>query len=253
MKVALFVTCLTENFFPRQAIATVKVLERLGCTVSFPPAQTCCGQPMYNNGFHAEARRLAARMVRLFDGADWIITPSGSCAAMIHDYYPQLLERARLSPDRVQRFVARTREFCEFLVHELKVDLRALGVRSPGRATYHYSCHLRGLGITDEAIQLIRQIDGLDFVPLENAEQCCGFGGTFAVKYANISGALVRDKAACIQRTGATTVISNEAGCTMNMAGACHRAGSDVPFKSIAEIIAESLGLLSECTNRDSK
>ena len=126
----------------------------------------------------------------------------------------------------------------------LKVELRALNVRWSGKVTYHYSCHLRGIGMTNETTQLLDQIDGLEFVPLDKADQCCGFGGTFAMKYPQISGSLVQDKADCIRATGASVVVSNDAGCTMNMAGYCHRHGDQVQFKSLAEILAVGLGLL---------
>lgn len=246
MRVSLFITCLTDSFYPRAGIATVKVLERLGCEVDFPAAQTCCGQPMFNNGFLDDARVLAARMVRVFDASQVVVTPSGSCAAMIRDYYPELLEHNADLAEAARELAAKTYEFSEFLVKVLKVDLRAIGVKWRGAATYHYSCHLRGLGVTDEAVQLIKQIEGLDFVPLEKAEQCCGFGGTFASKYPQISGAMVRDKVGCIRATGAATVVCNEGGCGMNIEGACRREGVGVTLKSLPEIIAEGLGLMEE-------
>jgi len=254
MNVALFITCLTDNFYPRAGIAAVKVLERLGCTVSFPQAQTCCGQPMYNNGFHPEARALARRMIRIFAGAPYVVTPSASCAAMLRESYPHLL----LGDPSAAALAARTYEFAEFLARVLKPDLRALGASWPGQVTYHPSCHHRALGPDDHAQALMRQIDGLTLIPLDKAEQCCGFGGLFAVKYPDISGAMARDKAACILATGAPTAVCNDAGCTMNIAGACRRIGSSggdqgrnapLPrFTTLAEIIAESLGLLPSGT-----
>lgn len=246
MKVSLFITCLGDSFFPRAGIAAVRVLERLGCNVDFPEAQTCCGQPMHNNGIAAEARALAARMIRVFEGSEHIVTPSGSCAAMIRDYYPGLFADDPAMRFRAESFVSRTFEFSEFLLKVLKADLRSLGARWEGQATYHYSCHLRGIGITDEAVRLLRQIEGVEFVPLSMPEQCCGFGGTFASKYPQISGAMVRDKVAQIRATGAGTCISSEPGCTMNIAGACRRERCEVTFKSLPEIIAESLGLMND-------
>ena len=244
MRVSLFITCLGDSYFPRAGIAAVKVLERLGCEVDFPAVQTCCGQPMHNGGFAGEARALAARMVRVFAGSEHVVTPSGSCAAMIRDSYPGLFEGDADAEAAAKDLAARTYEFAEFLMRVLRVDLRALGVKWRGRATHHYSCHLRGIRVTDEAVRLLRQIEGLEFTPLEKAEQCCGFGGAFAAKYPEISGGMVRDKVACIRATGAETVVSSEAGCTMNLAGACRREGCGVAFKSLAEIIAEGLGLL---------
>lgn len=244
MKVSLFVTCLTDSFYPRTGIAVVKVLERLGCEVDFPLAQTCCGQPMYNNGFHDQTRELAKRMIQVFEHADYVVTPSGSCAAMIRDYYPELFHGDHAWEHEAQRFADKTYEFVEFLLKVLNVDLSKHGARWQGKATYHYSCHLRGIGMTDEAVRVMKQIDGLEYVPLPKAEQCCGFGGTFAMKYPQISGAMVRDKVACIAATGAPVVVSNDAGCTMNISGSCRREGAGVAFKSLAEIIAESLGLM---------
>lgn len=244
MKVSLFITCLTDQFYPRVGQAIVKVLEHLGCQVDFPAAQTCCGQPMFNSGYHKDAADLARRMIEVFETSDHVVTPSGSCCAMIHDYYPQLISDYGGDPAACDRFVHKTVEFSKFLLDVLKVDLRALDCRWPGSATYHYSCHLRGLGMKDEAIRLLSQIQGVDLIPLEKTEQCCGFGGTFAVKYPEISGAMVRDKVDCIRRSGARTLVCNDGGCTLNIAGSCHREGVEVGVKHIAEIIAEGLGLM---------
>lgn len=244
MKVSLFVTCLTDTFYPRVGQAVVAVLERLGCQIDFPQAQTCCGQPMFNSGFSDDARELAKRMIEVFEHAEYVVTPSGSCCAMIHDYYPQLLGKDPQWADRTNRFVHKTYEFVDFLTRVKKVDLAALGCTWEGRLTYHYSCHLRGLGMTDEATQLLDQIRGVDRVELTKRDQCCGFGGTFAVKYPEISGAMVRDKVACIEKTGVPFVVCNDGGCAMNIDGAAHRKGSNVKLLHIAEIIAESMGLL---------
>lgn len=244
MKVSLFVTCLTDTFYPRTGIAVVKILEHLGCQVDFPRDQTCCGQPMYNTGFHGDCRDLAKRMVRVFEDSDHVITPSGSCAAMIRDYYPDLLKDDPAYAQGGIDLAAKTYEFIEFLVNVMKVDLGKLGVKWQGQVTYHYSCHLRGIGVTDEAVQLMKQIEGLEYVPLPKQDQCCGFGGAFSIKYPPISGAMVNDKVGCIQSTEAPIVVSNDAGCTMNIAGACRRQGVGVGFKSLPEIIAEGLGLL---------
>ena len=244
MNVSLFVTCLTDTFYPRTGIAVVKVLEHLGCRVDFPQAQTCCGQPMFNNGFTDDARALAQRMIEVFEHSEYVVTPSGSCAAMIRDYYGEMFEHDHAWEHAAKGLIDKTYEFVEFLVNVLKVDLREYGVKWNGKVTYHYSCHLRGIGVTDEAVRLMRQIDGLEYAPLDKKEQCCGFGGTFAMKYPQISGSMVRDKVQCIRNTEAPTVVSNDAGCTMNISGACRREGADVGFKSLAEIIAEGMGLM---------
>ena len=244
MTIALFITCLTDQFYPRSGIAVVKVLEHLGHQVVFPEAQTCCGQPLFNNGHHADARDLARQMVRIFGQYETIVTPSASCAAMIRKHYPSLF--ADGSDDRAQAesLANRAYEFVEYLVKIQDVDLGALGVEWQGDATYHYSCHLRDLGVHDESQQLIGQIEGMDFQPLSQPQQCCGFGGTFSVKYPQISTAMVRDKVQDIRATGAQTLVCNEAGCSMNIAGACRRDGLEIRVKSLAEIIAEGLGLL---------
>lgn len=244
MRVALFITCLTDTFYPRTGIAVVKVLEHLGCTVEFPQAQTCCGQPMWNSGYHDDAKALAQRMIQVFEPYDCVVTPSGSCAAMIRDYYGEMFEHDHAWEHGARELAGKTYEFVEFLDKVLKVDLADLGVKWDGKATYHYSCHLRGIGITDEAVRMMEKVDGLDYTPLEKMDQCCGFGGTFAMKYPDISGMMVNDKADCIAATGAPVCVSNDAGCTMNISGACHRAGRDVKFITLAEIIAEGLGLL---------
>jgi L-lactate dehydrogenase complex protein LldE len=244
MNVSLFITCLTDTFYPRTGMAVVKILEHLGCHVDFPQAQTCCGQPMYNTGFHDDCADLARRMVRVFEHSEHVITPSGSCAAMIRDYYADLLKDDPAYASGATELAGKTYEFIEFLVKVMKVDLKALGVKWEGKTTYHYSCHLRGIGVTDEAVQLMNQIEGLEYVPLPKQDQCCGFGGAFSIKYPPISGAMVNDKVGCIQSTHTPMVVSNDAGCTMNIAGACRRQGVAVGFKSLPEIIAEGLGLL---------
>ena len=249
MKVSLFVTCLTDTFYPRSGIAVVKVLEHLGCAVDFPYEQTCCGQPLYNNGFHADARELARRMVRVFESSDYVVTPSGSCAAMIRDYYAELLKNDHAYTAGAAAMIDKTFEFTEFLVKVLDVDLRKLGVKWGGDVTYHFSCHLRGLGMSDrdnDAERLLGQVDGLNYTRMEKVDQCCGFGGTFAMKYPQISGSLVREKVQCIAQASPQTVVSNDAGCTMNISGACRRHGVDVGFVHIAEIIAEGLGLMEK-------
>lgn len=245
----MFITCLNDVFYPRVGVATVKVLEHLGCDVSFPTAQTCCGQPMFNNGFHDEARRLASRMIEVFRDYDAIITPSGSCAAMVREHFPHLFDGNDPRAAAATKFASRTYEFVEYLVKVLKVDLRELEVAWPNSATYHPSCHLRGLGMKNEATDLITQITDLSYVELPNAEQCCGFGGSFAVTFPDTSREMVGDKVDAIQETGCRAVICNDAGCAMNISGACERAGVQRQFISLAEIIAEGLGLLTPETH----
>jgi L-lactate dehydrogenase complex protein LldE len=242
-KVALFVTCLTDQFYPRVGIAVTKVLQALGCRVEFPLEQTCCGQPFFNNGFPAETAVLAKRMIELFGPYDFVVTPSGSCCAMFREHYPHILEGQRPWEGAAVKLAERTFEFVEFLDRALRVDFSKLKLPEAQSITYHYTCHLRGIGVTDEGVKLLRQIGNVDFRPMEKTDQCCGFGGTFAVKYPQISGAMVEDKVNCIAASGAETLICNDAGCSMNISGLCHRRGVKTETKHIAELIADAMGL----------
>ena len=241
--VALFITCLTDQFYPHVGIAVTKILERYGCNVSFPRAQTCCGQPFFNNGFHDEARPLAKRFIEIFEPYDYVVTPSGSCCAMVREQFHELLKGDHAWEHGLHHVASRTYEFVEFLDKVLKVDLSKLSLPKNESITYHYTCHLRGIGVKDEGVRLLRQMGNVDFKPLEKTDQCCGFGGTFAVKYPAISGAIVEDKVQCIAATGAETLVCNDAGCTMNIAGMCHREGVNVRTKHIAELLADAMGV----------
>ena len=243
MKVALFITCLTDQFYPRIGVAVTKILEHFGCQVDFPRSQTCCGQPFFNNGFHDEARDLARKFVADFENCEYIVTPSGSCCAMVREQFELLLKDDHAHHHGMELVRSRTYEFVEFLVKVLKVDLSGYKLPALESMTYHYTCHLRGLGIKDEAVRLLQQVGNVDFKPLEKTDQCCGFGGTFAVKYPAISGAIVDDKANCIAATGAKTVICNDAGCTMNIAGMLHRRNQPTQVRHIAEVLAEAMGI----------
>ena len=241
--VALFITCLTDQFYPQVGIAVTKILERLGCNVAFPKTQTCCGQPFFNNGFHDEARDLAKRFISIFDSHNYIVTPSGSCCAMVREQFHELLHDDPAWAPAMNKLASRTFEFVEFLDKVLNVDLSKLALPEKRPITYHYTCHLRGIGVKDEGVRLLKQIGNVDFRPMEKTDQCCGFGGTFAVKYPAISGAIVDDKVKCVAATGASTLICNDAGCTMNISGMCHRKGVNVRTTHIAEVLAEAMGI----------
>ncbi|HEX8915530.1 MAG TPA: (Fe-S)-binding protein [Humisphaera sp.] len=243
--VALFVTCLTDQFYPQVGVAVTKILERLGCRVHFPQAQTCCGQPFFNNGFPDQARPLAERFVEIFEPYQYVVTPSGSCAAMVREQYEVLLKDDPAFAHGMHAVVAKTYEFVEFLDKVLKVDLSQLKLptAAPEPVTYHYTCHLRGIGVKDEGVRLLKQIGNVDYRPMEKVDQCCGFGGTFAVKYPAISGAIVEDKVDCIAKTEAKTLICNDAGCSMNISGMCNRSGVEVRTKHIAELMADAMGI----------
>src|SRR5215472_9251564 len=208
MRVSLMVTCLGDALFPDVGVATVRLLRRLGVTVDFPAAQTCCGQPHFNSGYHDHARDLARHAIGAFANGQTVVTPSGSCAAMVKLEYPELFHDDPAWHDRALDLVRRTRELSDFLVNVLQVE--DVGARFEGKATYHMACHLRGLGLLTEPERLLRKVRGLEYVPLERGDECCGFGGSFAVRFPEISGAMVRDKAAFIEKTGARVVVATD-------------------------------------------
>jgi L-lactate dehydrogenase complex protein LldE len=240
-KVALFITCLTDQFYPHVGVAVTKILQHFGCDVEFPQSQTCCGQPFFNNGFQPQAAQLAKRMIEIFQPYPYVVTPSGSCCAMVREQYHELFHNDPQWNAPMEQLRSKTYEFVEFLDKILKVDLHQFSLPSPREITYHYTCHLRGIGVKDEGARLLKQIGNVQFKPLEKTDQCCGFGGTFAIKYPAISGAIVEDKINCIAATGAKTVICNDAGCTMNISGMCHRRSVPAGVKHIAELMAEAM------------
>ena len=236
-RVALFVTCLADTIRPRLGFAALQLLEQAGCDVEVPRAQTCCGQPAFNSGDTAGGAALARRMIAAFEGYDWVVTPSGSCAGMIRAHYTEALADDPAWLPRAQALAARTHELLSFLV-----DIRGWrpeGVALPATATYHDSCSgLRELGILQQPRALLRGVDGLQMRPLTGNDVCCGFGGTFCIKYPAIADAIVGEKAAAIEATGADLLLGGDLGCLMNMAGSLHRRGSRVRAFHAAEILA---------------
>src|SRR5205807_729625 len=198
LKVSLMVTCLGDALFPEVGVATVRLLRRLGVELDFPAAQTCCGQPQFNSGYRAEARRLAQHTIQAFANGELVVAPSGSCAAMVKLEYPELFHDNRAWHSRARDLAQRTHELSDFLVNVLGVE--DVGARFDGRVTYHMACHLRGLGIQSEPERLLGKVKGLELVPLERSDECCGFGGSFSVRFPGISGAMVQDKAAFIEK-----------------------------------------------------
>lgn len=242
MRVSLFVTCLTDLYFPEVAESAVRVLHRLGVKTEFPAGQTCCGQPALNSGYLDEAAAVARHMIEVFDGAETVVTPSGSCCSIVREYFPHLLRNDPAMYPRAQAMAAKTFEFTEFLQKKLKVDWSAWDLPYKAVATFHYSCHNRGIGMSvEDILGLVRVFRGLEYRPLEKAEQCCGFGGTFAVKFGEISGAMVQDKINCVKATGADTLICNDGGCTLNIAGALHRSGYDIKVLHVASMLDEAM------------
>jgi L-lactate dehydrogenase complex protein LldE len=198
---------------------------------------------MHNNGLRPEAAALARRMIGVFEHASHVVTPSGSCAAMVH-HYPEVLADDPAWHARAVALAGKAFEFNQFLMDVLRVDVASLGGRWDGDVAYHPACHLRTIGMHGRADAPLRGVPGVRVSPLDNADQCCGFGGLFAVKQPELSGALAQDKAAAIARTGARTLVCNDAGCSMNIEGACRRQGMTIRVRTSAEVIAESLGLL---------
>ena len=235
MKVNLMITCLGDVIRPQAGQAMVSLLRRLGHEVGFPEAQTCCGQPFYNSGFSDLARQQARHTIGVFAEEIPVVVPSGSCAAMVKVEYPHLLHEDHDWHERAQALAARTFELSDFLVNQLGV--LDVGARFAGRVTHHFACHLRGLGQTDEVERLITHVKGAEYVPLVRQDQCCGFGGSFSVRYPDISGAMVSDKSRCIMATGADAVVSTDAGCLMNIGGRLHREGKTIEVLHLAELL----------------
>lgn len=237
IRVALFVTCLVDLFRPAVGFAAAKLLEEAGCTVEVPLEQTCCGQPAYNSGDRADARDIAARNIALLAGYDHVVLPSGSCAAMIRHHYPPLFADDPEMAAKAGELAARTWELMSFLTDVLKIDQIAAGY--DGKAAYHDSCSgLRELGIKEQPRRLLAGVAGLELAELAHPEECCGFGGTFCVKFPEISDKMVADKARDVLATGADTLLAGDLGCLMNMAGKLKRMGSSVKVRHAAEVLA---------------
>ena len=237
MRVALFVTCLVDFFRPTIGFAAVKLLEAAGCAVAVPRAQTCCGQPAYNSGDRADAKAIAKQVLDAFEGYDHVVVPSGSCAGMIRVHYPELFADDPAVLPRAERFGARVWELVSFLVDIC--GMHAVTTRWDHRVTYHDACSgLRELGVKDQPRLLLASVGGLTLKEMSGAEICCGFGGTFCVKYPDISDKMVSDKAAEIVGTGAEAVLAGDLGCLLNIAGKLQRHGRPVEARHVAEVLA---------------
>ena len=248
IEVSLFVTCIVDQFYPEVGESTVRVLKRLGVDVDFPAGQTCCGQPAFNSGFWSDARPLARRFLEVFSRDRYIVVPSGSCASMVRVFYSDLLQD---EPDHLERWRAvadRTYELSEFIVDVLGIEdvgpwsgeAQQLGVQ---RVTYHEACHLsRELHVTTQPRTLMNSLPGVELVEMERAEECCGFGGAFSVKYPDISGAMLQDKINSVRTTGADAVVACDSGCLMQMAGGMQRQSIDVRTLHLAQLLDERMG-----------
>jgi L-lactate dehydrogenase complex protein LldE len=237
MRVALFVTCLVDLFRPTIGFAAVKLLEEAGCTVEVPRSQTCCGQPAYNSGDRADAKAIAKQVLDAFAGYDHVVVPSGSCAGMIRRHYPELFVDDPAVLPRAERLSPRVWELVSFLVDIC--GMHAVTARWDREVTYHDACSgLRELGVKDQPRRLLASVGGLALKEMPGAEVCCGFGGTFCVKYPDISDKMVSDKEAEIVGTGAEAVLAGDLGCLLNIAGKLHRRGRQVEVRHIAEVLA---------------
>ncbi len=240
-KVALFVTCLVDLFRPTVGFAALKLLEQAGCDVSVPGAQTCCGQPAFNSGDRGNAQKVARGLIEAFEPFDYVVAPSGSCAGMIRKHYPELFAGDDIWEARATALAGKTWELTSFLTDVVGFD--AVDASYDGSVTYHDSCSgLRELGVKSQPRKLLDKVAGLNLTELPGAEVCCGFGGTFCVKYADISNAIVADKTEDILATGADTLLAGDLGCLMNMAGKLSREGRPVKVRHVAEVLADMTG-----------
>ena len=237
-RVGLFVTCLVDLFRPSIGFAAVKLLEDAGYAVDVPAVQTCCGQPAYNSGDKADTKLIARAVIKAFAGFDYIVAPSGSCAGMLRAHYPELFaDEPNFLPD-VTRFAGKVHELVSFLTDIAKV--KRVEARYDGTATYHDSCSgLRELGVKAQPRQLLRSVAGLSLKELPGADVCCGFGGTFCIKYPDISERMASDKIADAAATGADTLLAGDLGCLLNMAGKASRAGKNIRVRHVAEVLAD--------------
>ncbi len=234
----LFITCLGDQFFTPTLQNMARLLERLGVELLFPPEQTCCGQPLFNNGFEDKTRSIARTWMSTFSRSPApVVGPSGSCVSMVKHHYPELFPAGSPEHELACDLAARTYEFTEYLVRVLKFT--DVGATYPHRVTYHASCHyLREMGLRDEARLLLGAVQGLELVPLKEEDTCCGFGGAFSVTYPEVSRAMMQNKVRNILKSGADTVVTCEPGCLMNIAGGLHQAGSTIHAMHIIDVLA---------------
>lgn len=238
MRVSLFITCLVDQLWPSIGTDAVEVLQRVGCEVVFDQRQTCCGQPAFNTGYRNEARRFAERFIEIFEeaGTESIVSPSGSCTAMVHHFH-ELFPDDQHWRNRAEALAGRTHEFSAFLVNVLGVE--DVGASFRGRVTWHDACHgLRDLNLQSEPRRLIRSVRGVEFVELTNADACCGFGGTFSVKYPEISVAILDNKIDNIEQASVRAVISGDASCLLQIGGRLTRKKSTTRAMHLAELLA---------------
>jgi L-lactate dehydrogenase complex protein LldE len=236
-RVSLFVTCMVDQLFPKVGMAMAGVLEGLGYQIDFPEDQTCCGQPAFNSGYRAEARTVARHFLKVFEKCEHIVVPSGSCTSMVAHHFADLFEKEPETLARVHDLEKRVWEFSTFLTQVAGVE--DVGARMEDVVTFHDGCHgLRELGIQSAPRRLLAHVRGLELREMLPAEECCGFGGTFSVKFAELSGAMARTKIEAIIKTGANTVVSLDPSCLMQIQGVLSRSGSSIRTMHLAEVLA---------------
>jgi L-lactate dehydrogenase complex protein LldE len=237
MRVGLFVTCLADLMRPSVAFAAVKLLQDAGCSVEVPASQTCCGQPALNSGDSGDARAIARQVIETFEGFDAVVGPSGSCMGTLRQDYPALFADDPAWHSRAEDLARRSHELLGFLVDVMKVE--QVDARYDGRVTYHDSCAgLREMGVREQPRKLLASVKGLELVEMQGTEECCGFGGTFCVKYPEISTRMVDDKIAHVEASGAATVLGGDLGCLLNIAGRASRRGLPLRVLHTAELLA---------------
>lgn len=235
MKVSLFITCLSDMFFTDVGKNTVEILERAGCVVDFPESQICCGQPAFNSGFLKESKQSMKQMMKSFRDSEYVVGPSGSCIGMLKEY-PKIFAGDKEWEETAKDLANKSYEITQFLVDVLGIT--DVGSTFKGRVTYHPSCHMtRILGVKDQPIKLLQNVKGVELVELPLAEDCCGFGGTFAVKNSDISSEMVKEKSRHVSETGADYLIGGDMGCLMNIGGRMRREGKQVKVVHITEIL----------------
>lgn len=240
MNASIFITCICDSMYPHVGEAMVRVLEKLGVTLDFPPEQTCCGQPALSSGYWDYSRPIAETMLTAFQHSQYVVAPAGSCITAIKEYYPVLFEKDPEKYRQAKELIGKLYEFSEFVVKVLHKD--DVGARFPHRVTYHSSCHARRFLNTDEYIRtLLQNIRDIDYVPLPHEEACCGFGGTFSVKLPEISEAMVDEKVRNILETKASVLIGTDLSCLMNITGRLQKQKAAVRVMHVAELLDEGM------------
>lgn len=240
MRISLFITCLANAFYPDIGTNMVKILRRLGHRIDVPQTQTCCGQIAFNSGYVSEAREVARVLVDAFAESEYVVSPSGSCISMIHDYYPYLFKDEPAYLAKAQLLVSKSYEFSQFIVNVLQVP--DLGARYTAKAAFHPSCHAyRLLGLTNEPSLLMQNVQGLELVPIPEEQLCCGFGGTFSIKMPEISEAIVQEKAQHIIESGADLLLGIDMGCLMNIQGYLEKSGHPIPTMHLIQLLGKGM------------